>query len=320
MQCLKPVRILLSDEERIRRLQNHQLPPEMKGKFMYVPCGKCEACLSMRRMNWFFRLKNETEVAESVYFITLTYDDSKLHSKLVNDNGKLRYVADVNKKDVQDFLKRLRKFLQPFKIRYFLVSEYGGHTLRPHYHMILFNFPEIHKKHIDEIIERTWNNGFVTCFPISDARINYVCSYCLGSVVLPDYLEENFMLCSRKPAIGYNFFDKSDTIQRILDSEDDTVSFVSGNKVNKFRLPRYYADKLLSREFKDKIISKHVAEHAREYKEKLRKQSSWLIDHGYEVNFINLKTPYDGSPMKEDFDKQESFKNRVLKNSKNKEL
>lgn len=60
-------------------------------------------------------------------FITLTYDDQHLPAN-----------QTLVKPHPQNFLKRLRKRLEPQKIRYYLVGEYGDTTQRPHYHAILF--------------------------------------------------------------------------------------------------------------------------------------------------------------------------------------
>jgi len=44
-------------------------------------------------------------------------------------------------KDVQDWLKRIRKRCAPSLLRYFAVGEYGDTNHRPHYHVALFGFP-----------------------------------------------------------------------------------------------------------------------------------------------------------------------------------
>jgi len=63
-------------------------------------------------------------------FFTLTYRDEHLPEDL-----------SLHPRHAQLFLKRLRKLLEPFRIRYFLVGEYGETTFRPHYHDALFNYP-----------------------------------------------------------------------------------------------------------------------------------------------------------------------------------
>ena len=60
--------------------------------------------------------------------MTLTYD-----TKFLPPGGS------VSLRDVQLFMKRLRKAKEPSKLRFFLGAEYGDENRRPHYHAILFN-------------------------------------------------------------------------------------------------------------------------------------------------------------------------------------
>lgn len=100
-----------------------------------VPCGKCAVCLRRKGREWYVRLKAEYEWHDgNAYFVTLTYSDWCLPT---TKSG----VQTVCKKDVQKFFKRLRRAIFPYKIRYFLISEYGEDTQRPHYHMIVYGFP-----------------------------------------------------------------------------------------------------------------------------------------------------------------------------------
>lgn len=67
-------------------------------------------------------------------YITLTYDDE--HLPRLADTG----IPTLEPMDYVKWLKRLRKAL-PFKIRFFLVGEYGGIKHRPHFHAIIFGMP-----------------------------------------------------------------------------------------------------------------------------------------------------------------------------------
>lgn len=60
--------------------------PHIK-EFMYVPCGKCEACRNKRVFNWTQRLEYECRCWKYVAFVTLTYDDDHL--------PKLKYINDL---------------------------------------------------------------------------------------------------------------------------------------------------------------------------------------------------------------------------------
>ena len=106
-----------------------------------VPCGKCPACLANQRSEWIFRLQQEYLVSSFSIFVTLTYDDEHVPLDF-----------SVNKRDVQLFHKRLRKHFPSADLRYYLVSEYGDHTFRPHYHGLYFFkaiLPRINKNFIN---------------------------------------------------------------------------------------------------------------------------------------------------------------------------
>lgn len=97
---------------------------EVNPLYMLVPCGKCLLCRNHRSMEWQCRALVETSTSTNIpLFVTLTYAEEP--------------VDGVNKRDLQLFMKRLRKNLsereQNLNLRYFAVAEYGSHTHRPHY-------------------------------------------------------------------------------------------------------------------------------------------------------------------------------------------
>lgn len=119
-------------------------------------------------------------------FITLTYNDDHYP-----ENGSL------NKKDWQDFMKRLRKDT-PKKLRYFMCGEYGepgdgrDQTIsalgRPHYHAIIFGHDfadkEVHSEnHQGDIVYQSdtlaalWPQGFNTIGEVTFESAAYVARY-----------------------------------------------------------------------------------------------------------------------------------------------
>ncbi len=320
MLCLKPVKIGLSDEQRAERYEKTWMALEYRiATSVYVPCGKCEACLTNRRAQWTFRLKQELKNSESCYFVTLTYDDSKLRWEFVNISGTLSPVPVVCKRDVQLFLKRLREKISPFKIRYYLVSEYGPRNLRPHYHMILFNFPNLLKNKLDEFLSDSWSNGFIRVDPISDARLHYVTGYCLDGSQIPSYLPKNFMLCSRRPALGSSFLDVPGVLDYCSGNVTDMWAFTSSSgEVNHVKMPRYYRDRLFDDVLNDKISNKNNEYHREKYDRLRRKQAEWLVRNGIKLDERSLKCPYPGSPLDLQRQQKETFKEKVRKNFKNK--
>lgn len=105
------------------RMLDHSLP------FVQVPCGKCLECRIQHARDWADRCVIEAKQYKYNYFVTLTYDDAHLPER-----------NSLNPKDLQLFLKRLRKRFKGVKIRFLASGEYGS-SFRPHYHLILFNLP-----------------------------------------------------------------------------------------------------------------------------------------------------------------------------------
>lgn len=112
------------------------------GLYSYVPCGKCDECVSLRQ-----NYKTQRFIMESIdsdfYFCTLTYDNAHLPVATVEFSDGQTFTHCVPYvHDIQLFIKSLRNnnvFGKPFK--YFVASEYGGKTHRAHYH-ILFSLPK----------------------------------------------------------------------------------------------------------------------------------------------------------------------------------
>ena len=75
-------------------------------------------------------------------FHNLNYSDKHIPvTSNVTQDGEVKTVMTLKRRDVQLFMKRLRD-KQPkscAKIKYYCAGEYGGRTRRPHYHLILLN-------------------------------------------------------------------------------------------------------------------------------------------------------------------------------------
>lgn len=195
--------------------------------FHLVPCGRCPACLEKRQQEWIFRLQQEERESKFSYFITLTYHDSNIY---FNDDG----AASVCKRHVQLFIKRLRKRLN-CKLRYYIISEYGPKTGRPHYHGILFS-----ELPLDSVIEDSWQLGFCYIGQVTECSIAYTTKYCLKECAVPQSADMNFMLCSQKPAIGLNYL----TEPVVIYHEQEGKNYLTLRNGRKLGLPRYYRNKL----------------------------------------------------------------------------
>lgn len=128
-----------------------------------VPCGRCPPCKQRRVASWCFRLKQEEKQHLHAHFVTFTYDTATVP---ITENGFM----SLRKKDMQDFMKRLRK-LVGVGMKYYLVGEYGAKTNRPHYHAIIFGVADT-QHYID-----SWKDGTIFIGNVSGASVAYTLKY-----------------------------------------------------------------------------------------------------------------------------------------------
>lgn len=143
-----------------------------------LPCGHCKGCLIDRKNQKSKRIIQEASNHLFLYFVTLTYSDSNY-----------KFSDEACKRDLQLFLKRLRKRLKDEKIRYYAVKEQGSKTKRNHFHLLIFFDNEINDLYNDEVkysslISKSWNLGFaytekIYCDEEISRIVNYVSNYVL---------------------------------------------------------------------------------------------------------------------------------------------
>ena len=230
-------------------------------KDIQVPCGHCIGCRLDKSRDWADRMMLELDHSKTAVFVTLTYDNEHVPISMINDDGIPYYTLD--KRDVQLFLKRLRKFFSDKSIRYYLAGEYGDKTNRPHYHAILFgldldnfsdrilfgNNPFGQPYYTSLTLERLWSNGFVSLAPVSWQTCAYVARYVTKKLNGPDgivYSYRNclppFALMSRRPGIaGFFAVDHPDCLSDRLLYIDDKFGVTNHKKVC---TPKYLFEKL----------------------------------------------------------------------------
>ena len=210
---------------------------DMVPMYISVPCGKCILCRNHRSQEWQCRAMAETVTSTNIpLFVTLTYEHEP-------EDG-------VNKRDLQLFLKRLRKNLsaneENLNLRYFAVSEYGSHTHRPHYHLILWNYPKFRLlSDVLHDLEKAWQLGFVYVKACSHGAISYVMKYMRKEANVPKGKNELFFLSSRRPGIGAYWIDQNKEFFR-LHPEQVQLSLCDPftGMVLSFFLPRYFKDRI----------------------------------------------------------------------------
>ena len=198
-----------------------------------LPCGKCYECKARRVSGWSFRLNKEAEGSTSALFVTLTYAPE--HTPM-SENGYMT----LNKSDIQKFLKRYRKkHGTNTKIKYYLCGEYGGNTLRPHYHIILFNGNAEH-------IETAWGLGQIHIGKVNEASTGYTLKYLAKPSQIPKHRNDDrlkeFSLMSKKMGISYITpemvkWHKKDLKNRMY------IALKDGKKI---AMPRYFKEKIYS--------------------------------------------------------------------------
>lgn len=222
---------------------------------MVVPCGRCIGCRLDRSRDWATRIANEASLHECNSFLTLTYDDEHLPDDY-----------SVRVRDLQLFMKRLRKAISPTKCRFFACGEYGEENGRPHYHVILFgyDFPDgvpWRKSKTGFIIRRSaqleqlWPFGYSEVGTVTSASGGYVARYVLkkvGGVAADEHYQRlhpltgeicwvspEFAVMSTKPGIGRDWFERYEK-----DAFPSDFLVVDGKKVP---IPKYYGKQLKDR-------------------------------------------------------------------------
>lgn len=220
-----------------------------------LPCGRCVGCRLERSRQWALRCVHESKTSSASCFVTLTYDNDHLP-----DGGSLRH------RDVQLFLKRLRKRVRPQRVRFFMCGEYGERLGRPHYHLCLFGLDFPDRRYLGKTesgAEKFSSESLSSLWPLGDAQVSdfnfkaaaYTARYIMEKVtgdeaagyyqrfdsetgevwdLVPEYCS-----MSKKPGIGGAYLDKygDDILQ-------SGTCVLDGLEVNP---PRFYEKRLRKR-------------------------------------------------------------------------
>lgn len=245
-----------------------------------VPCGQCLQCRIQYAANWAARCECEIGYHENSYFITLTYDDQHVpvHNMATLEDYKgirdpIEYVQgktverlSLRKKDMQDFLKRLRDHCNREEkydnaeegLMVYYCGEYGDTTARPHYHAIIYGFKIPDLKHhyskkgymhfTSEWLSNIWKNGLIDIGSVTYESCQYTARYVIKKRKGPKAkewyqergIEPEFVQMSLKPGIGYRYWnDHRDEIYSI-----DKLYLAAGRKQTPPRFFDMKEDKL----------------------------------------------------------------------------
>lgn len=185
----------------------------------FVPCSKCRPCLINKARTWQGRLMLENEKHVHSGFVTLTYDNEHLPPD-----------GSLCPEHCQAFFKKLRKFVAPEKIRFYLVGEYGKLTDRPHYHAIVFG---LHPLLGREWVDASWTDsdgskrGRTNVGSVTPRSTAYVAGYVTEKLVGRDRSDGKFPEFARmslRPGIGATAMVD---VARAIESYDGGLDFVA---------------------------------------------------------------------------------------------
>lgn len=178
----------------------------------------------MRASEWSTRITHEAQLHEANCFVTLTFSDEHVPAD-----------HSVSVRDVQLFMKRLRKALGHNRVRFFACGEYGERTFRPHYHVILFGWSPGDAMpwrktgsgfvvSRSAFLERVWPYGHVEVGSVTVQSAGYVARYVIkkvtGQAAAQTYsrtdpetgetwqVSPEFISMSSKPGIGNGWYQR----------------------------------------------------------------------------------------------------------------
>lgn len=219
MPCYHPVKAQRTGDGRVTMVHSSS----RLFSFM-LPCGKCVGCKLEYSRQWAVRGLHEKKMHEDSMYLTLTFNDANVPAN-----------NSLSRRDMQLFLKRLRKQFPDQKLSVMYCGEYGEENGRPHYHLIIFGAryddlvflrtsPAGGRLFTSARLERIWPFGFSSVGSVTFESIAYVARYIVKKItgdqarrhyewINPDTGEvidrlPEFFQPSLRPAIGKRFLEK----------------------------------------------------------------------------------------------------------------
>lgn len=230
MTCTNPIEAWRSAE--LNENGKRPLVFNRSAAFVDMPlkfrCGKCLSCEAAKARDLAVRVVHEAQTSgHDCSFISLTYSDEHLPS-----DGLLK------PRDMELFWKRARKEFGA--LRYYGCGEYGGRTLRPHFHAIVFG--QLFREGIDRYardgsiyyepprLEQCWGMGRVHVRPMAPAAAFYTTGY-----LLKKNGAGGFHRMSTRPFLGAEFLH-----MYALDMARQGFCIIEGKKMP---IPRTYIER-----------------------------------------------------------------------------
>lgn len=194
---------------------------------MVLPCGKCPDCRVARQREWATRCVHELPFHHCSLFVTLTYDEDCLPEN-----------QSIQKSVAQKWIRRLKRYIHPGKVKYLLCGDYGDEGDRPHYHAIIFGM-SVKDGFQENVIGRsvvyyhpTWPYGYIHIGAVTYASARYVIKYIQRKYLTIDWADRVPPFQLQSNGIGRKFCEANK--QQI---KDNLKILVNGKTVG---VPRYY--------------------------------------------------------------------------------
>ena len=203
-----------------------------------------------RRFVRVFEPSRCTVSGHSVSHINFTDQVDYAHVSHIQNSSLFAFCS---KSDVQKFLKRLRRRLETDTLhliptasfrdrsfRYFICSEYGPHTYRPHYHGLLFFASAEVAAAAKVYLPACWqlcSRRNVDVSEVTSSAASYVAKYVNCDSHLPSVLMHKafspFYLFSRSPSLGSRIMSDEDIVSSVQTHHLQAYkSFVSDNGIS----------------------------------------------------------------------------------------
>lgn len=294
MACYKPLKGYLANRPGSPLYFSGASTGDPNARMVFVPCGQCIGCRLDRSIEWAVRITHEAQMHEENCFLTLTYNDEFLPTQ-----------ESLVKSDFQKFMKRLRKKLEPKKIKFFMCGEYGedqdakkvgkSKLGRPHYHcvvhgykprdLVLFTVRNGISLWTSSEVSGLWSCsrsrrpfGFVTVGDVTFESAAYVGRYCVKKIT-GEKADEHYEKVTRYGELVQvepEYASMSGGLGRLWLERFRSDVFPNNEVINskgrRCRVPRYYSKEL---EKNDPFLYEKIKEKCREY---------WLRDKVFEEN------------------------------------
>lgn len=345
-ECLNPILATFSNKEswtqdlshkynKVNIIGNLKHLAETKGnKFILdllerdnilkLPCRHCINCQIRRSREWAVRNSLEAQLYndDECLFFTLTYNNDSISRLAVLHNHNFQDdIFSLSKVDLQLFIKLLRRKFCKNKIRYYACGEYGGITLRPHYHILIYGLSIDDIKYYKDSNGKTyefdlkyktrdgsfyysefiedyiWKKGFVDISSFSDYTSKYVSQYVnkknttynkRKGYIYYNMLSPEFNIMSLKPAIANDYIIKNfDSVYK-----DDVLLFHIRDKTMELK-PFQFFDKKFDIERPDEF------EFVKQNRKDFAKLNKYFDDLEFNLNISEYLRNLENERIKE---------------------